>query len=106
MGRRADNEPAGKLPVRRQGGESFGGRVPVSYAGLLRPLLAPGMLVVWSWGQLLLCSCFSPARGSRATGSPSSGAEGSLLGAAGDVTGHEQRREEEGGVHGAACHWP
>lgn len=67
---------------------------------LLRPLQASGVVMVWSWSQPPLCSCFSPARGSRATESPCSRAEGSLLGVANDVTGHEQRREEEGGVHG------
>lgn len=69
--------------------------------GRPRPLQAPGVVMVWSREQPPLCKCVSPTRGSRATESPCSGAEGSLLGAAGDVTGHEQRREEEGGVHGA-----
>lgn len=48
MGGRADNEAAGELPVWRQCSGCFRGRVSVSYAGLPRPLQAPGVMVVWS----------------------------------------------------------
>lgn len=59
-------------------------------------------VVVWSWEQPSLCFYFSSAKGSRASECLCSGAEGSLLGAASDVTGPEQSKEEEGSVHGAA----
>ena len=56
-----------------------------------------GLVLVTVSTLLLRQSC----QGSRDTESLCSGAEGSLLGAASAVTGHDQRREEEGGVHGA-----
>lgn len=79
--------------------------VGASVGGCQSPMQAPetptgsrgggGLVLVTA--STLCQSC----QGSRSTESPCSGAEGSLLGAASDVTGHEQRREEEGGVHGA-----
>lgn len=87
MGGRADNEPAGKLPGWRKGGRNSSAR---SEAPVWAPEVAGGLLLY----QPPLCCCFSPARGSRATQSLCSGAEGSLLGVASDVTGHEQRRRE------------
>lgn len=41
-----------------------------------------------------------PPGGVQSSRKPVLGAEGSLLGAASDVTGQEQSREEEGSVHG------
>lgn len=86
MGGRADNEHAGELATwvdeRRWGLQR---EVSGSCAG------SRG----WWWSGLMIVStllCFCPARGSRATQSLCSGTEGSLLGVASDVTGHEQRR--------------
>lgn len=90
MGGRADNEPAGSyLWVAMRWdlqGEvlSLLCRCPPGSRG------GGGLVLVTASTLLLSQSC----QGSRGTESRCSGAEGSLLGAASDVTGHEQRRRE------------
>lgn len=77
----------------------------MSYVGPRGPCRYPGggaLVLVAVSPVLLHQSC----QGVRSCREPVLRAEDSLLGVARDVIGPDQRREEEGGMHGADCHQP